>query len=431
MIPLPDEFAARCAPELRAALDGEPPVSVRINPLKNWTHLWTDPVPWWDGGFYLSERPVFSLDPAFWAGAYYVQEAGSMFVGWLVAQLGGVEGKRVLDLCASPGGKTTQLAALVGAEGVLVSNETIRSRVGALVQNVQKWGAGNTVVASGDASAFGALGGVFDLLVVDAPCSGEGMMRKDEAARREWSLEGVEQCARRQRRIVADAWDALAEGGVLVYSTCTFNAAENEENVLWIAEELGGEVVDFSEAELPAGAKRNPQAGFNFFPHQARAEGFYAAAVRKTSSAPWSGELKTKRTGRIEERWTNRPLAVVEQGEALYGYTAAVEQTIERLGGRKMYMAYAGVELGREFKGALKPAHALALAADYKGSEWPDAELSEAAALEFLRCGAVDPKGLDEGINRITYQGLGLGFAKRIGSRVNNLFPTAWRLLKQ
>lgn len=431
MIPLPEPFVAQHSAALCGALDApqDEPTSVRINPLKPLVHPWTDRVPWWEGGFYLDGRPQFSLDPTFWAGGYYVQEAGSMFVGWLLDRLELPLGAKVLDLCASPGGKTTQIASLIGRQGVLVSNEVIRNRVGALVQNVQKWGVGNTVVTSVDASSFGALGGVFDVLVVDAPCSGEGMMRKDQAARREWSVEGVAQCAARQRRIVADAWDSLVEGGVLLYSTCTFNSSENEENVRWIADELGGQVVDCSDSVLPEGVEANAVAGYNFYPHLARTEGFYVAVVRKTSSAPWSGEARRKRA-RVEDRWTVGALEATEQGELLYGYTEGVADMVARLQAKRLYMTYAGVELGKEFKGALRPAHGLALAADVRVGVWPDAELSVVEALDYLRCGVVDPSGLVEGINRITYGGLGLGFAKRIGGRVNNMFPTGWRLLK-
>lgn len=253
-------------------------------------------------------------------------------------------------------------------------------------------------------------------------------MRKDEGARREWSLENVARCAQRQRRIVADAWDALAEGGFLVYSTCTFNNQENEDNVRWIVEELGAQEVCFEN--LPAGVVRNPVAGFNFYPHVARTEGFYVAVVHKASAAPWAREIKRKPT-RIEERWTNNPLEVTIQGDHLVGYTDPVAEMVARLSSTKLYMTYAGIELGKEFHGELRPAHGLALAVDFRvGGEWPDAPLDHSAALNFLRCGAIEPKHLEMGINRVTTNGLGLGFVKRIGHRVNNLFPTAWRLLK-
>ena len=242
------------------ALASDPPVSVRVNPFKQFlpdlrAHfgpLAAEPVEWApEEGLYLWERPSFTLDPWFHAGAYYVQEASSMYVGALfdqaAAALGGTDGLRVLDLCAAPGGKTTQLLSHGGRRSLLVANEIVPSRATILAENVARWGVPGAVVTSSDPSAFTPLRGFFDVVVVDAPCSGEGMFRKDAKAVEEWSPDAVRLCAARQRRILSAVWPALAEGGFLVYSTCTFNRQEDEDNAGGIASSLGAELLSMRQ----------------------------------------------------------------------------------------------------------------------------------------------------------------------------------------
>ena len=263
------------------ALATNPPVSVRVNPFKQFlpdlrAHfgpLAAEPVEWApEEGLYLRERPSFTLDPWFHAGAYYVQEASSMYVGALfdqaAAALGGTDGLRVLDLCAAPGGKTTQLLSHGGRRSLLVANEIVPSRATILAENVARWGVPGAVVTSSDPSAFTPLRGFFDVVVVDAPCSGEGMFRKDAKAVEEWSPDAVRLCAARQRRILSAVWPALAEGGFLVYSTCTFNRQEDEDNAGWIASSLGAELLSMR----------------HFYPGEAQGEGFFAALLRKDGS---------------------------------------------------------------------------------------------------------------------------------------------------
>lgn len=261
-----------------SALAAEPEVSVRVNPGKltlgalraHFGELAGEPVAWAsDEGFYLNGRPSFTLDPLFHAGAYYVQEASSMYAGVLFNRaldgLGRRTGLRVLDLCAAPGGKTTQLLSHLDDTSVLVTNEVVPSRATVLAENVARWGRSNVAVTSSDPSAFTALRDRFDVVVTDVPCSGEGMFRKDPRAVAEWSPDTVKLCAARQRRIVADVWPALAAGGFLIYSTCTFNRSEDEENVAWICSSLGGSCLEMR----------------HFYPGEDRGEGFFAALIQK------------------------------------------------------------------------------------------------------------------------------------------------------
>ncbi len=266
------------AERIVAALDEAPEVSVRVNPFKltltalrdHFGKMAGEPVPWApEEAFYLRERPSFTLDPLFHAGAYYVQEASSMYAGRLfecaLDGLGRRTGLRVLDLCAAPGGKTTQLLSHLDETSLLVANEVVPARATVLAENVARWGCSNVAVTQSDPSAFTALRGWFDGVVTDVPCSGEGMFRKDERAVAEWSPDTVRLCAARQRRIVGDVWPALAPGGYLIYSTCTFNRQEDEDNVDWICRELGGTCLEMR----------------HFYPGEDRGEGFFAALIHK------------------------------------------------------------------------------------------------------------------------------------------------------
>lgn len=460
-IPLPPEFIGTIAgiSGLAESLAEPAPVSVRLNPFKSYIFPESSilqPVPWTSPGeaYYLDERPVFTADPVFHGGAYYVQEAGSMFVGWLLRRIfseSGITaaGCRVLDLCAAPGGKTTHVASVVGTNGVVVANEVIRPRARILAENVQKWGSGSVAVTSNDPADFGErLPGFFDVIVVDAPCSGEGMFRKDYGARAEWSPENVQLCAARQRRIVSDVWDALRPGGVMIYSTCTFNAAEDEENVRWMAEELGGDVLDFSD--VPEGITAT-DAGWHFYPNRVRSEGFFAAAIRKTGDPDAKGSTVSK----IKQNKGLAPLAKNEVAEAVrwidpakgperfavggdgqvYGFSAEMYETVAALLAGRFGLLYSGVQLGEMIRGVLKPGHALALYHGLNRGVANVADLSAAAAMEYLRKGpsaadgALPVSAFAEGLNLVVCRGIALGWAKRIGHRYNNLYPPAWRVL--
>lgn len=443
-IPLPEPFVRwaneKGLTELLEALDRPEsmPVSVRLNPDKKseCNLLFKKPVPWAQEGeaYYLSERPVFTADPVFHGGAYYVQEAGSMYVGSLLRELD-IPLNRVLDLCAAPGGKTTHVASVVrektAGTGFVVANEVIRARAKTLAENVQKWGTGNVVVTSNDPAEFGErLEGFFDVVVVDAPCSGEGMFRKDAEARREWSPESVQLCAARQRRIVSDVWTALKEGGVMIYSTCTFNEQENEENVRWIADALGGELLQEK----------------HFYPGQSESEGFYAAVIRKAGEyREGYAEFRSRKGGekmplpnrdeRLEaERWLSGggyEFGVGRDG-MLYAYRPELFRVMAALLER-LYVLYSGIQVGEMIRGVLKPSHPLALTCELNRTVVPVAEVDDAAAMEYLRKGSSPellPVSLfSEGLNLVVCRGIALGWIKRIGNRYNNLYPQNRRVL--
>ena len=269
----PDEGGALCR-----ALTGEPSVSVRLNAAKGLAAPSGRPIGWSTGGYWLDARPSFTLDPDFHAGRYYVQEASSQFVGHIVAACGGIGGGRVLDLCAAPGGKTTLYSTLAGRGGLVVANEIVRNRAAVLADNVRKWGVGNVAVTVNDPSQVARLEGWFDAVAVDAPCSGEGMFRKSEEARTEWSEAGVALCAERQRGILREAWRALRPGGLLLYSTCTFNFTENEgvlrDFLVWAAGETEpAERIAVDPAwGVVCGAEGDFQT-FRFYPHRVEGEG--------------------------------------------------------------------------------------------------------------------------------------------------------------
>ena len=272
------QFAA-----LREALAKEPPVSIRMNRLKmDAVPAGGHQVPWCGSGYYLASRPTFTFDPLFHAGCYYVQEASSMFLEQVLTQYVH-EPVVMLDLCAAPGGKSTLARSVLPEGSLLVANEVMRNRVQVLAENVTKWGHPGTVVLNNDPADFVPLGELFDVILTDVPCSGEGMFRKDPVAVEEWSVENVTLCWQRQRRIVRDIWHCLKPGGLLVYSTCTYNREENEDNVAWIAEELGAEVLP---VEVQSGWNISGNlAGkdfpvYRFLPHRTEGEGLFMAVLR-------------------------------------------------------------------------------------------------------------------------------------------------------
>jgi len=374
----------------------EASVSIRLNPFKGLTGPAGMPVPWSPYGRILSERPVFTLDPLWHAGCYYVQDSSAMFVGYLFRKLlpfaGSGSPLRVLDLCAAPGGKTTDLAASLreacGDGFQLVANEVMKARAAALDDNVARWGDPNVVVTNVDPAAFARLQGGFDIIVADVPCSGEGMFRKDPRAREEWSPAVVDLCVARQKRILADVWPALRQGGFLLYSTCTYEEAENDGNLAWAAEELGGEVLPPDEVFTEHGVRRT-RCGHLLEAGVVPGEGQWAGVLRRTAPQRRAAKLDL---------------------EALHPL---------RTGLRK------GEMKGRDFL----PDPDYALSIEFDSKDYPAVEVDLQTARRFLHRDALVLPQAAPGYNVITYQGHPLGFVKNIGSRCNNLLPKARRIL--
>jgi len=366
---LEESVGAERAATVLEALQAAPSVSVRLNSEKLRTCPFPDatPVAWSPHGSLLKERPVFTLDPLFHAGAYYVQDTSAMFVGHVFRQLPLQEGATVLDLCAAPGGKTTDLAASLrerlGDRFTLLSNEVMRARYGVLRSNVQTWGDPRVGTVSRDPSAFGNTP-LFDVIVADVPCSGEGMFRKDAQAVAEWSPETVEFCAARSRRILRDIWGTLKRGGYLIYSTCTFNHLENDDTVAWAAEELGADIVPILADASPAIPTR---CGYALLPGLVPGEGQYAAVLRK------HGEAEP-----------------VRSADPFVLFRAECPSPPEAL---------------------------------------PSWDVDRRTALQYLHGDALAlPAQAPVGPLTICYQGLPLGPAKNLGKRCNNLYPKAKRI---
>ncbi|WP_347159204.1 methyltransferase RsmF C-terminal domain-like protein [Pontibacter chitinilyticus] len=429
--------------QFEAALEQAPPVSIRINPSKTDAKGVKLPkVPWATNGYYLPVRPQFTLDPLLHAGVYYVQEASSMFLEQALQQtLDLTQPLQVLDLCGAPGGKSTHLASLLSSDSLLVSNEVIRSRASILAENIAKWGSGNVLVTSNDPRDFRRLENFFDVMVVDAPCSGEGMFRKDSQAVQEWSEENVKLCAQRQQRILLDVWDALKPGGVLIYSTCTWNKAENEQNMAWLAAQEGAQSIKLSlQPEWGVVASQLDEVeGYRFYPHQVQGEGFFIAVIRKAGvAAETYGRSKKKKykltvAGNKEQAlvhdWLLEPeqYTWVQHNEIISAIPAGLFEAADEVY-QKLYVVYAGTEVAEVNGKKLKPLQSLALAQHLNKSVFTSINLTLEQALRYLR---KEDVFLDSGGNDwllLQYQDRPLGWAKQVGNRINNYYPKEWRI---
>lgn len=456
---LPERFVERMRQELGEAeatalceaLATEPSTAIRLNtPKMSCPPFEVEAVPWSADGYTLPERPAFTLDPRFHAGAYYVQEASSQFAGYILSQaVGGreqCEGLRVLDVCAAPGGKSTHYASLVGEHGLVVANEINRSRAAVLADNARKWGLGNMVVTCNDSAHLGDYEEWFDVVAIDAPCSGEGMFRKSEEACEQWSEANVKMCAERQWEIVENVFDTLRPGGVLIYSTCTFNRDEDEALVQRICDEWGEAIesaqeVDVADEWSAVVGRVGAFQTFRFFPHRVKGEGMFMAVARK-AGVPTSRRRMPKarreviaavekRSEQELSRWVKEPkrMRFFSAGDTIYACWAEHYDEIKALSSR-LAVIYSGVALGQIFKGKLKPDGALAFYVGLNRDAVATAELSLDEALQFLRKQDMSAEPFVEGVNMVLYKGLPLGFVKRVGARVNNMYPASLRILK-
>ena len=389
------------------AFEEEAPVSIRVNPKHRGKHRGTVPcvssaadntgtvpsvqvssvqkVPWCPEGYYLSERPQFTFDPLFHAGCYYVQEASSMFITHILRSIiGNLSPLNILDLCAAPGGKSTAAISVLPEGSTMISNEPIANRAQILLENIMKWGYPNCTVTNNYPRDFRKAKAKFDIIICDVPCSGEGMFRKDPATIGEWSMQNVEKCWRLQREIVADAWECLNPGGILIYSTCTFNTKENEENVRYFMEEFDAEILDIP-TEPSWNITGSLLEGFDapvyrFIPGITRGEGLFICALQKSEQHRGTVPCVSKERQRLNN-------------------TGTVPSVLRQL------------------------------TPDLPDGDFPTSDLSYPEALKYLRGEAIVlPSDTPKGIVTVTYKGFALGPAKNIGNRANNLYPKPWRI---
>lgn len=428
---LEEAIGAERAVKALEALERDASTSVRLNPFKPIGDIFQggEAVPWSPFGYYLPTRPNFTLDPLFHAGAYYVQDSSAQFVGHVFRQFLRPLSRpvRVLDLCAAPGGKTTDMAsslrAVYGNSFFLVANEVMRGRASILAENVARWGDPCVCVTSVDPAAFASLKGFFDIIVADVPCSGEGMFRKDEQARSQWSGDNVALCAARQRRIVSDVWEALSGGGVFIYSTCTFNSRENDDNVSWISQSLGAEVLGI-EADYE-GLIRTGH-GVSLVPGFVRGEGQYCAAVRKGGSQEYRLKGKAFPSARFPySSLLEDGMRFASRGDTIIAFPGEIASDVEAISG--LHPIAAGTALGQVKGKDLVPHPDLALSLSLRKTEFAEYEADKELALRFLHRDTITIDA-PRGIVLIEYKGLPLGFVKNLGNRCNNLLPQGRRI---
>ena len=450
---LPVAFTERMRRELGAeeaeclfeALDSVSPVAIRLNPAKSGAEgVWRDgeAIAWSRNAYKLKARPSFTLDTAFHAGAYYVQEAASQFLDYIISQEE-LSGKRVLDMCAAPGGKTTIYSTAVGETGLVVANEYVRSRANVLADNVRKWGMGNVLVTNNAPEHIAQFEGWFDLVAVDAPCSGEGMFRKEEVAREDWSEEAVKMCAARQLSIVREAWQSLKEGGMFIYSTCTFNRDEDEGVLQALIEELGdvfeaSQSVEIDEKWGVVKGEVGAFQTFRFFPHKTDSEGLFVAVARKmeptAQRTPKARKKVMQEVDKVSRKELSRWIEDAEHctfamvGDTIYCYSAEQFKAVQALS-EGLTAIYSGVAMGQIFKGKLKPDWALSQYVGLERKAVATEEVDESRALDYLRKKDIAVGDMAEGINLLTHNGRALGFVKRVGTRCNNLYPNSLKIM--
>lgn len=440
---LPKEFKEKMQELLKTeynvfieAMEDNPPTTVRVNIAKT-DALSADnnSVPWHTDAFYLQQRIPFTFDPYFHAGRYYVQEASSMFVGHIIKEIV-KEPVRLLDLCAAPGGKTTLAIDTLPKGSVVVSNEYVASRANILAENVAKWGSPNCIVTNNTPANYGEIKEHFNVIIVDAPCSGEGMFRKDPDSISHWTPQSPKTSADRQKTIIDDVWDALAEDGILIYSTCTYNTEENEDIAKYICNEFDAE--PYPTIQTPPNWGITPQLKgdipfYRFMPHKTMGEGFAVTIIRKTSGASRNkkGKASAQKSIKLPENISkllknHKEYNHTEIDNTIYSIPNALHPTLNLL--KRFKLLHIGIPVA-EIKGKdYKPHHALALSTQLNINEVDTEPLTLADARRYLRREAIAPSTPSQGYKLVTYNGVPLGWIKCIGVRANNLYPQEWRI---
>ncbi len=422
-----------------------PTTSIRLNPLKpaEYNFPLDQPISWCSHAYFLNQRPSFIADPLFHAGAYYVQEASSAIIQTIINQIKQVNNGplNVLDLCAAPGGKSTAALSALDNDDVLVANEVIKSRVTALEQNLMKWGRMNVVITNNDPEQFLDLPSFFDVILVDAPCSGEGMFRKDANAIEEWSEDHVTICSMRQRRILSQIVNSLKPGGILIYSTCTFNQVENEENVSWLINHhaLQPYSLNIDYPQIVNTKLNNQVEALRFYPHKTKGEGLFLAVLQAPLSQnnQWMNKPKASKfeilpnsSVKQVSRWlnTNFELEWINVNGIITAFPKALINNLHTLV-KYLNVKYIGTPVGELMKNKFLPQHALALSV-HLSNDIPKLELNYNQAIRYLKKDHLDVHLNKTGIVLATFQNLGLGWGNMLPNRLNNYLPSNWRILK-
>jgi 16S rRNA C967 or C1407 C5-methylase (RsmB/RsmF family)/NOL1/NOP2/fmu family ribosome biogenesis protein len=441
---------------------GEQVTSVRVNAVKaamvngEWSkgqiplkidHLdlsSVNKIPWSSNGYYLPERPAFIFDPLIHAGAYYVQEASSMFVEQALTQTTDVgQPLRVLDLCAAPGGKSTLLQSLISADSLLVSNEVIKSRAAILEENCIKWGGANVIVTNADPTAFERLENFFDVIVIDAPCSGSGLFRREREAIGEWSEQNVELCYQRQQRILAAVLPALKAGGVLIYSTCSYSKEEDENIADWLMDTFSVDslplAIDASWGIVETQSDKHQAYGYRFFPYKIKGEGFFISCFRKQDGGrsalkpPKKSLLQkaSKNETGIVQSWLlqGSPVQLWKQKEEILAFPQQLEKELLTIVDN-VYVRRAGIAIGKIAGSDLVPDHALALSTIISPSIVA-VTLKKEDALQYLRREEVSLSISHKGWTLVQFEEYNMGWIKVLPNRINNYYPQSWRILKR
>jgi 16S rRNA C967 or C1407 C5-methylase (RsmB/RsmF family)/NOL1/NOP2/fmu family ribosome biogenesis protein len=419
------------------------PTSIRINPFKKTSLKTEEQVPWCPEGFYLNERPSFTFDPLFHAGCYYVQEASSMFIGHILKYIrqNDEEPIKVLDLCAAPGGKSTLINSALNSSDLLVANEIIKTRVPVLCDNLNRWGTANTIVSNNDPRDFGRLTGFFDIILVDAPCSGSGMFRKDPQAIDEWSEANVNLCHQRQERILADVYPALQEDGYLIYSTCSYSHQENEDILDWLCEEFALESVQIPIDEnwgvVESQSTLQKAWGYRFYPDKVKGEGLFASCLRKREPAKQLYFSKSKENQKLPAKELEIVKSYIQQPEDFYFFKVADNwmsiqkdhKPVVELLQKYLYVKKSGMRMGQVMGNELVPDHELALSIYINKDAVLQTNLNYEQAIQYLRRENIDLNSAGKSWSLTTFEQQPLGWAKLLPNRVNNYYPKELRIL--
>jgi 16S rRNA C967 or C1407 C5-methylase (RsmB/RsmF family)/NOL1/NOP2/fmu family ribosome biogenesis protein len=423
---------------------GQQVTSIRLNANKLSSDKYRDEnrIPWTSQGYYLSSRPSFTIDPLFHAGAYYVQEASSMFLEEVLKQTVDLsQPLKVLDLCAAPGGKSTLVQSLISAESLLISNDVIKTRANILAENLTKWGAANVVVTNNDPKDFQRLENYFDVIVVDAPCSGSGLFRKDPKAIDEWSEQNVQLCNQRQQRILADVLPALKENGVLIYSTCSYSKDEDEDICDWLIKEFSIENCQLSiinYAGIIETKSTSGVYGYRFYPDKIKGEGFFIAAFKKGAGTSYKEQGAKNKTERLSAKELDaiKPyfkdvslFSFIKLKEDILAVPFSMEKDILLLQSL-LYIRKAGIRIGTVIREELIPDHEFAMSTVISPSV-SSIEVDQQTALQYLRRAEIKMEGEGKGWTLLSYQNIPLGWVKIMPGRVNNYYPKDWRILNK